>query len=109
MGWDIALVDPATEEPARVVRHQEGSVVLAGGDDRAELKVTYNYRLHYNFRWLDGHTGAVTVISLWRAVKRLGTERAENYWEPTEGNAGWAAYVLLQWAIAHPLCRWRVT
>ena len=40
---------------------------------------------------------------------RLGTERSDDYWEATPGNAGHAALILRNWAMKHPDAVWRVS
>ena len=109
MGWSIQLID-AEGQPARVVRHREGGIVrLTDDNDRAEIDVTYNYREFFNFGRLHGLIAKASIPQLEEAVQRLGTDRSGNYWEPTPGNAGWIAFVLLQWARAYPEYRWVVS
>src|SRR4029077_6146288 len=40
---------------------------------------------------------------------QVGTERDDDYWAPTDGNAGYAASILLGWAKQHPEATWRVS
>ena len=50
-----------------------------------------------------GFSRAADAIPLLEnAVARLGTLRDEDYWQPTDGNAGAALAVLLGWARLHP-------
>lgn len=121
MSWWATLQD-AEGRPLRVARHAEGGVYALGGTDEAELNVTYNYGGRFREAWpeplegsgalrlmLDGRTGAETAPLLRQAVQRLGTEQYPDYWEPTDGNAGWALATLLAWAEEHPDGIWAVS
>lgn len=107
MSWDVYLERDG--ETVEVPSHTEGGTIAIGGDDRAELNVTYNYSEHYPFRSLDGATARDTIGILRDAVATLGTERDSDYWASTPGNAGHALSVLLRWAEAHPDAVWRVS
>ena len=95
---------------------------MLGGTDRAELNVTYNYASLFRsalrdyalgsdvlVRLLNGRAARDTVEMLERAVEQLGTDRAEDYWAATRGNAGAALAILLCWARQHPSAVWEVT
>lgn len=94
----------------------EGGCYVVGGSTEASLNITYNYSRHYykeldgeqGLRWLDGRSGAETAAPLARAVLTLGTERDDDYWAATPGNAGAALARLLVWAQEHPDGIWRV-
>ena len=101
----------------RVPPHREGATYPLGGEgeDEAELSVTYNYEAHYRrvlhpdgLRWLHGRHARDCIEALERAVRELGTTPSENYWDPTEGNAGYALSILLSWARLHPDARFHV-
>ena len=79
-----------------------GEWITTVGTTSAELNVTYNYSKHFSFRFLHGRTAKEVVILLEYLVDKLGTERAEDYWEATPGNAGYAINILLSWAKQHP-------
>lgn len=96
--------------------HAEGGTFAMGGIDVAELNVTYNYSRHYgkhldkdSLRWLHGKKASDTSKRLLAAVEALGTERSDDYWEPTEGNAGFALAILYQWSLHQPDAVWRVS
>ena len=98
-----------------VDRHQESGTFVAGGTLEATLNVTYNYSRYYatslgseGLLWLDGKRAAETVDKLESAVETLGTKRAHDYWESTEGNAGYALSILLSWARQHPEAVWMI-
>ena len=110
------------DSPAKVGSHQEGGTYVAFrktellhgqyitvGSDNAELNVTYNYSpnicaaLHQEgLRWLSGKVARDCIGALAIAVRQLGTECDNDYWEPTKGNAGYALSILLNWAKQHP-------
>jgi hypothetical protein len=85
-------------------RHQFGGGTFAvGGTNEAWLNITYNYGGHFRatlghddgIRSLYGKTAAELIPVLERAVAELGTERDDDYWAPTKGNAGAALSDLL--------------
>jgi len=87
-----------------------------GGNPSAELNVTYNYgRCWRQHGWgnladeLDGKTVETTIPELRRMVDMLGTDRTDDYWAATDGNAGYALSILLSWAEQHPDATWRVS
>jgi len=113
MSYDIELCDQ-DGRPVEVPRHEEGGTYVIGGKVEADLNVTYNYAQRYaevgfSIRSLDGRSGADTAADLRFVVDAFGTERVRDYWEPTHGNAGYAASILLAWAELHPDATWRVT
>ena len=79
-----------------------------GGSTEAALNVTYNDSEHFPFRDMHGKKVSETILELEDAEKQLGTELHPDYWEPTEGNAGHACNILLQWAKQYPDCTWQV-
>ena len=93
--------------------HSEGGTYAMGGTSKAEINVTYNYSRvypeYFSLRDLDGKTAAETELILAKAVDELGTERDEDYWNPTPGNAGYALNILLGWARQHPKAKWIVS
>lgn len=94
--------------PLPVPEFQEGGTQPVGGTNEADLNVTYNYGKHFKFRDLDGRTGTETEAELAEVVERLGVKQDDNYWTPTEGNAGFALSILLAWARLHPTGTWGV-
>lgn len=97
-------------EPLAVERFSEGGTQMMGGNDRAELNVTYNYGrrfreafdgLHFKDALHNQRAEAVTAL-LQRGVECLGTETDDDYWASTPGNAGAALALLLAWAKRHP-------
>jgi len=113
MGYDITL-----EKDGRVVgvdQHFEGSTICLQGSDTAELNVTYNYGYFFKkslsrnegIRWLYGKKAKDTAKRLRKAAGELGTNKDEDYWKATPGNAGHALSVLLKWAIQHPEAIWK--
>lgn len=105
--WVYLNDDRGTVE---VEPHEEGGTYVLGGTPRAELNVTYNYSRHFSVKKeLDGKTAGETIPILVDAVRRLGVERDPNYWNPTEGNVGYMASILLCWALQHPDAVWSVS
>lgn len=107
MSFDIRLEDEHGIA-VMVPPHEEGALVVVGGNFEADIQVTYNYSKHFKFKDLHGMKAADTIEKLRQAVSFLGTTRHENYWEPTPGNAGHCCAVLLRWAEAHPEAKWNV-
>jgi hypothetical protein len=114
MSYDIDLVDEEGKI-CKVKRHAEGGTYVVGGTEEAHLNVTYNYSDHFyetldeeeGIRWLYGKSGRECTTRLEAAVKALSTERSNDYWEKTPGNAGYALSTLLKWAKEHPNAKFR--
>ncbi len=82
---------------------------MIGGTTDAWLNVTYNYSKHIwkyfpkkGLKQLNGKKAQDIEETLRKAVKELGTERVDDYWEPSEGNVGYALSILLSWCAIHP-------
>lgn len=117
MSYDVKL-EGEDGKPVKVDRHSEGGTCVVGsmvngvivpGTDDAELNITWSYSLIYrdHFRpeglsWIHGKKAKDVTEQLEKAVKELGTERNEDYWAKTKGNAGYALSILLKWAKQHP-------
>jgi hypothetical protein len=108
MSWWVYLEDK-DGKPVEVSAHSEGGTYAVGGISEAELNVTYNYGKHFAFKTLNGKAASETVEGLTALVAKLGTDRDEDYWNPTPGNVGHAASILLAWAKQHPAAKWRVS
>jgi hypothetical protein len=87
----------------------KGGTYAIGGTTEAWLNITYNYAPFFRsvfgpdgIRSLYGKTGKEVTPDLERAVEILGTDRDQDYWNPTEGNAGAALNGLLQMAKVLP-------
>ena len=114
MSWWVSLSDDGGQ--CSVESFTEGGTYKVGGSSEAELNITYNYSKHYyqhldkdnGLRALDGQRAGDWIERLESAVKELGTERADDYWAATEGNAGHALNILLSWAKQHPNAVFRV-
>ena len=112
MSYDIYLRDGSMI--VQVPLHSEGGTYVCGGTIDAHLNTTYNYYPYYRehidaeegIRWLYGKTGEETIERLESAIAALGTDRADDYWAPTPGNAGYALSILLSWARMHPDAIW---
>ena len=108
MSYDIDLCE--NSKICSVDRHYEGGTHCLHGTEDAHLNVTYNYNCFYRkhvdeelgIRWIYGKTGEECAGRLEYAVSVLGTERDDDYWKPTAGNAGYALSILLGWAKQHP-------
>ena len=100
-----------------VKNHSEGGTYVMDGSAEADLNVTYNYGGEFRKAWdgvgieeaLDGKRASDVIYALRHGVKVLGTERSEDYWETTPGNAGHALSILLGWAEQHPEARFKVS
>lgn len=112
MSYSISLNKEG--KTAEVDLHQEGGNIVLGGSDIADMHITYNYGEFFymyldskkGIRWLYGKNAKDTIKKLQNAVKVLGTDRDEDYWKATRGNAGHALNVLLTWAKQHPEGVW---
>ena len=111
MSYDISLGEP----PVRVSRFTEGGTYVIGGSDYATLNVTYNYSNHFRDYFeggiwdINGIRASKVIPLLAKAVEALGTERDDDYWKSTEGNAGYALSILLLWARQHPRAKFHVS
>lgn len=123
MSYDIELVNENGETVA-VPRHEEGGTYAAGGIERADLNITYNYAPRFHEAGitmihradgdgdcfvLDGSTGKESLVPLANSIAKLGIERDENYWKSTPGNAGYSLSILLIWAALYQNAMWKVT
>jgi hypothetical protein len=109
MSYDISLTNDEGV-PLPVENHTEGATFAMGGIEYATTNITYNYSWFYRqfidkkegISWLDGKTGKGCLERLKRAIAALGTDRYDDYWAPTPGNAGHALSILVTWAEQHP-------
>lgn len=111
MSYDIYLRDPVTHDTLQIeTPHQiRGGTYAVGGTQEAWLNITWNYAKHYyrvfgekGIRTIYGMTGAESIPVLKEAISKLGDDVAEDYWEPTEGNAKRALHGLLALAQMRP-------
>ena len=114
MSYDVALRD-ADGNPVQVERHEEGGTILVGGNTDAEMSVTYNYSKFFGvvlpegrIESLHGMTGADSIPILRAAISILTTRRDADYWAATPGNAGYALFVMEDWAEQHPDAVWDI-
>ena len=107
MTYWISLHDE-NNEILPVPRFVEGGTYAIGGSEEADLNVTYNYANSFDFRGLQGRTGAETESELSEVVARLGDNPDPDYWADTPGNAGHACVILWRWTQLHPQGRWNV-
>lgn len=112
MSYDISFQDAGTGNTVHLEDpHQlKGGTYALGGTTEAWLNITYNYSDYYYELWpnnginsLYGKTAGECIPILEDAVEKLGTERSDDYWEPTRGNAGAALMDLLELARGVPL------
>lgn len=114
MSYKVSLKDSG--DVVEAPRHAEGGTVVTGGVARATVKITYNYSDYYydyldsddGLRWLHGKKADETTARLRAAVENLDTNQSDDYWEATEGNAGYTLALLLDWAQQHPDATWEV-
>jgi len=108
MSWWVSLSKDG--KLVKVESHVEGATYCLEGSDGADLNITYNYSPHYynsldkrkGLEWLDGKKAKEALARLERAIKELGTEKDNDYWKSTPGNAGYALLILLKWAKQYP-------
>ncbi len=106
MSYDIRLRKQG--KLAKVDHFVEGGTYPMFGTDKAELNVTYNYRILFNFRELNNKKAGDTIENLKAHVAEYGTETTDDYWEPTKGNVGYTLNILLIWAEKYPDYTWEV-
>ena len=108
MSYDLSLVNPTTHEVLQHARGHSlrGGTYALGGTNALELNVTYNYSEHFyrvlgpeGIRTIYGMTGLESLPLLAAAAAALGSDRDEDYWKPTEGNAQKALLDLAQLAL----------
>ena len=100
---DVFIIDPKTEETRQLksTNSLTGGTYALGGTNEAWLNITYNYGKHYHKLWGHGLKGfhhmkvAEVKPRLEAAITELGSDRSDDYWEGTEGNAGAALKDLL--------------
>lgn len=113
MSYQVNLVNE-DGNLALVENHSEGGTYVLGGSTEASLNITYNYARVYrninNFSitQLHGKKAKDAIQLLEYLVDHLGTDQDVDYWKPTEGNAGYAVFILLTWAKQHPEAEFEV-
>ncbi len=113
MSYQVNLVDDGGHLVS-VNSHSEGGIYVFGGTTEATLNITYNYaRVYRNvdyFSIVQLHNKKARDVSalLEEVVSILGIDRDDDYWKPTNGNAGYALSILLGWAKQHPEARFDV-
>lgn len=109
MSYDVYL-NELNGDICKVEKHSEGGTFVLGGTTDAHLNITWNYVGYFcehidkqqGIRWLYNKKAKDCIQRLEEAVKKLGTERDDDYWAPTAGNAGYALSILLGWAKENP-------
>jgi len=114
MSWWVYLEQKGTN--LSVENFAEGGTYAIGGQEMPELNITYNYGKFYGLidsekglLWIHRKKAKTCIPRLEKAIKELGTKRSANYWDSTEGNAGYALSILLKWAKQYPDARFRVS
>ena len=78
--------------------------IIPSPNSVAEINVTYNYAIHFGdlgsdgLRSLNGLRAKYAIDTLQKVIQKLNTDRSDDYWEPTEGNARHTLEILLKWA-----------
>lgn len=111
MSYDIQLNHPVTGKVLHLdTPHQmRGGTYAVGGTTELSLNVTYNYYQHFErvlgnlgIRTIYGMTGAESIPLLTEAADKLKDDVADDYWQPTEGNAKTALLQLIALAKMRP-------
>lgn len=96
MSYDLWIVDEeGNHMDAPIVHHQKGGTYVLGGTPSLEINVTFNYSNAFakafgdgrGIKLLDGMKAIDSIPLIVSAMKRLGDDETQNYWDPTEGNA----------------------
>lgn len=114
MSWWVSLNND--DKPVTVESYSEGGTYELGGTTEADLNITYNYEIQFLKAWdgvglkdaLNGKKAIEVQAILDFAVKDLGTDTSDNYWDSTPGNAGKALSILAAWASQYPNAIFRV-
>lgn len=115
--WVYLEEDTEEGQPIAVPNFEEGGTYAVGGSTEAALNVTYNYSVHFykhidkdeGLRWLNGKLASEALPRLAVAANALGVKRDKDYWQATEGNAGWTLAILAGWAAMNQKARFRVS
>lgn|SRR5487761_553168 len=96
-----------------VDKFKEGGIYELFGSTEAHLNVTWNYskiylEFEFSLRDLHGQKASETIEKLQEIVSSLGTDKDQDYWAATPGNAGHTLSILLKWARQYPECIWEV-
>jgi len=99
MSWWIRLVNNTEKVIETDVIRQEGGTQVVGGHKMAELNVTYNYAIHFDFKQLNGLTAQQghTILKMVYDTLIDDVDRSD-YWNPTEGNVKRAIKTLMEFA-----------
>lgn len=80
MSYDILLSENG--EVVKVNPHYDGSILVVGGNDEADISITNNYGQYFeiidksmDLHWLNGKSAGETIARLEWAVAALGIER----------------------------------
>jgi hypothetical protein len=107
LSYDIDLVDPITKKVLELDEPHDitGGTYVLGGTKELSLNITWNYGVHYRrvfgekgIRTIYGLTGEESIPILLNAIDKLGDDKDEDYWKPTEGNAKIALLHLVAFA-----------
>ena len=92
MSYGVHLREP-NGNVCQIERHSEGGTYVVGGTTDAHMNITWNYVEYFcehidkqqGIRWLYNKKAKDCIPRLEEAVKKLGTERNNDYWAPTAG------------------------
>lgn len=111
MGYDVYMVDE-NGNSVEVERFYEGETCPVGGCVIADIGIAYNYAEFFydtidkeiGIRWIYNRPMNECIERLETAISILGTDKDDDYWKATAGNAGHALKILLGWARNNPEC-----
>lgn len=112
MSYDISLEHNGVVTKSKNII-AEGGTQIVGGTNKCELNITYNYskiysKFNFSLKDLNGNSGKDTKDILFNLISTLGINRDDDYWKPTNGNAGYALNILMGWAKEFPEAIWIV-
>ena len=107
MSYDLYIVDVHGNRMQSPFKHDiRGGTYCVGGTDKLWLSITFNYSPMFEkafqdnrgIKILQGKSCLMSIGIIRDAMKRLGDDVTDRYWDATEGNAKKALWNCIQLA-----------